>query len=304
MRIDTTAAEQALSYLDGEESLDRVWEHRAYDVVRDHADLLGRDFSRGDVARALSGEDTAFSGVSGLSENRDRVRRLLGRVRSNESAWVDRIEASLDRVTPNEDHEDVTVFLGLGYDYGVGGEGGAYLNLNAPLFLDAPREVLYTAAYECSHVLYERVHHSRRALGPDAFEDPAGQRTVFDTVVHTEAFATYTPIPMRRADGDTSERADAVAEDYAVLSDEDRLADLVATYDALRESLGESAIPRDRLFTHLFGGPRIPYRVGTAILTGLESAREIDAVREAFYRDPGEFLDEYDWVLDEYRSEA
>lgn len=303
MRIDATAVERVRSYLDGETAIERVWEHDAYDVVREHAEMLGRDLSREDVARALTGEDTAFTGVADLPENRDRIRRLLDRVRSNEAAWVDRIERVLERVTPDEDHADLTVYLGVGYDYGVGGERGAYLNLNAPLFLDAPREVLYTAAHECSHVLYERVHHSRRAIGPDAFEEPAGQRAVFDTVVHTEAFATYTPIPLRRADGTTRERDDPVAEDYAALSDEERLADLVATYDSLRDSLGESAVPRDRLFTHLFGGPRLPYRVGTAILTGLEAARGIEAVREAFYRDPGEFATQYDWVLDRYRTD-
>ncbi|WP_436931576.1 hypothetical protein [Halosimplex halobium] len=309
MRIDATAAERFLACLDVEGSLERVWEHPAYDVVREHADLLGRDIAREDVERGLSGEDTAFSGVGDLPEHRDRVRRLLERVRSNEAAWIDRIEAALERVAPDEDHADVTVFLGVGYDYGtgVGGERGAYLNLHAPLFRDAPREVLYTAAHECSHVLHERVHRSRRALGPDAFEDPAGQRTVFDTVVHTEAFATYTPIPLRRADdgadGDQGERDDPVAEDYAVLSDDDRLPDLVATYDSLRASLGESAVPPDRLFTHLFGGQRLPYRVGTAILTGLEATRGIEAVREAFYCDPDEFTAEYDWVLDGYRSD-
>ncbi|QLH83614.1 hypothetical protein [Halosimplex pelagicum] len=304
MRIDATAVERSLSYLDGEVPLERIWEHPAYDVVREHADLLDRDLSREDVARALAGEDNAFSGVADLPENRDQIRCLLERVRSNEDGWVDRIEAAIERVTPDEDHADLTVYLGVGYDYGVGGERGAYLNLNAPLFLDAPREVLYTATHECSHVLYERVHHSRRALGPDTFEEPAGQRTVFDTVVHTEAFATYTPIPLRRADGAMGERDDPVAEDYAVLSDEERLADLVGTYDSLRESLGESAVPRDRLFTHLFGGRRLPYRVGTAILTGLEAARGIEAVREAFYCGPSEFCTEYDWVLDEYRTDA
>ncbi|WP_135363317.1 hypothetical protein [Halosimplex halophilum] len=310
MRIDATAAERFLASLDGEVPLERVWEHDAYDVVREHADLLGRDIAREDVERGLSGEDTAFSGVADLPKNRDRVRSLLERVRSNEAAWTERIEAALKRVAPDEDHTDVTVFLGIGYDYGtgVGGERGAYLNLHAPLFRGAPREVLYTAAHECSHVLHERVHRSRRALGPDSFEDPAGQRTVFDTVVHTEAFATYTPIPLRRADNGADESAsehdNPVAEDYAVLSDDDRLAELVATYDALRGSLGESAVPRDRLFTHLFGGQRLPYRVGTAILTGLEAVRGIEAVREAFYCDPTEFTTEYDWVLDEYRSDA
>jgi len=231
MRIDWSAAEQFLAYADGEATLDAVWDHPAYEVVRSHAELLGRDLSGSDVSRALEGEETAFSRVADLDENRERVGELLDHVRENEDAWTGEIERHLARVTPEADLSNVDVYLGIGYSLGVGLEPGAYLNLNAPLFLDAPREVLYTAIHESSHVVYERVHHARSELGSEDFETRDGQQRVFDTVFHTEAFATYTPLTLRRTDGNLGGRDHPLHEDCRALSDPERLADLVAEYD-------------------------------------------------------------------------
>ncbi|WP_459194038.1 hypothetical protein [Halosimplex sp. J119] len=304
MRIETSGAERFLSWVDGDASFGNVWDHPAYEVVREHAELLGRDLTPEAVRRAVDGAETVFSGVESLDENRERIRKLLDHVEANERAWVERVGGALERVTPGEAHDDVTVHLGIGYDYGVGGETGAYLNLNAPLFHDAPRELLYTSAHECSHVLYERVHHSKREVGPEAFETRDGQRTVFNTVVHSEAFATYTPLPLRRADGTIGERDHVVAADYRVIEDDERLSELVARYDSFRDRLGDEAVPRDRLFTMLFGGQRLPYRVGTALLAGVEQHCGLEAVQDAFYASPTEFTAEYDWVLDEYRTDG
>ena len=304
MRIDWSAAERFLAYADGETTLDAVWDHPAYDVVRSHAALLGRDLSRSDVARAMEGEETTFSRVEGLDEHRERIAAVLDHVRANEDAWTETIERHLTRVTPDADLSAVDVYLGIGYSLGVGLEPGAYLNLNAPLFLDVPREVLYTAIHESSHVVYERVHHARSEVGPDDFETREGQQRVFDTVFHTEAFATYTPLALRRADGNLGGRDHPIPRDYAVCSDSERLADLVAEYDAVREQLRAGPVDRERFLEYLFGGPRLPYRVGCALLARIEEKRSLDAVREAFYLDPTEFCERYDPLLGEFRDGA
>ena len=304
MRIDWSAAEQFLAYADGEATLDAVWGHPAYDVVRSHAELLGRDLSRSDVARALEGEETTFSGVGTLDGNREQVAAVLDHVRANEGAWTGEIERQLARITPDADRSEVDVYLGIGYSLGVGLEPGAYLNLAAPLFLDRPREVLYAAIHESSHVVYERSHHSRSELGPEDFETREGQQRVFDTVFHTEAFATYTPLALRRADGNTGSRDHPMREDYQVLSDPERLADLVAEYDSIRESMESGPVERETFVRHLFGGSRLPYRVGCALLDRIEERQGVQAVREAFYLDPSEFRERYDPLLDEYRSGA
>jgi hypothetical protein len=304
MRIDCSPAERFLAYADGEAALDAVWDHPAYDVVRAHAELLGRDLSRSDVARAIEGEETAFSRVEGLDEHRERIGEVLDHVRANEDAWTETIERHLARVTPDADLSTVDVYLGIGYSLGVGLESGAYLNLNAPLFLDAPREVLYTALHESSHVVYERTHHARSEIGPDDFETREGQQRVFDTVFHTEAFATYTPLALREADGDVGGRDHPIPQDYAVRSDPERLAALVAEYVTVREQLRAGPVDRERFLGHLFGGSRLPYRVGCALLARIEEQRGIEAVREAFYLDPADFHEHYDPLLDEFRADT
>jgi hypothetical protein len=302
MWIDWSAAEAFLAYADGETTVDEVWDHPAYDVVRAHAELLGRELTREDVERAMDGEETAFTRAADVDENRERIAALLDRVRANEAAWTAEIERHLRRVTPDADLSAVTVYLGVGYSLGVGLRPGAYLNLNAPLFLDTPREVLSTAVHESSHVVYERVHDARSELGPGDFATGEGQRRVFDTVFHTEAFATYTPLSLRRGDDALGDRDHPIPADYATLADDERLSNLVAEYDAARESLADGPVDRERFLGYLFGGSRIPYRVGCALLERVEERKGIEGVREAFHLDPAEFRERYDPLLDAYRD--
>lgn len=87
-----------------------------------------------------------------------------------------------------------------------------------------------------------------------------------------------------------------------MLSDPDRLADLVAEYDSVRDSLESGPVDRETFVRHLFGGSRLPYRVGCALLEQIEDRRGIEEVGEAFYLDPVEFYERYDPLLDEYRD--
>lgn len=302
MRIDATGAAQFLAYADGDSSFSAVWEHPAYELAREHAELLGGELTREDVERAVAGENTAFSELDGFEENRERIRDLLEHVEANEEAWREQIEGELKRVTPEESLSEITLYLAIGYTLGLGLGGGAYTNLNEPLFLDHPRQLLYMAIHECSHVVYERVHGAINDVLAEQFVTRAGQQEIFATVFHTEAYATYTPLRLREAEGAVGEHDHPVSNDYRVLADEQQLADLVAAYDRVREQLQDGPVDDETLLTPLFREPRLPYRVGCRMVREIEQREGMDAVTEAFYLGGEEFLTEYDWLLDEYRA--
>lgn len=303
MRIDYSAAEQFLSFVDDDASLTDVWDHPAYAIARTHAELLGKDLSKTDIAEAMANERTAFANVDDLKENRERITRLIRYVRANETDWTERIERHLARTISDEDASDLTVFLAIGYELGIGTQRGAYVNLNESLFFETPRQLLYVALHESSHVLYDRVHDFSNKLGVQELDSLEGQRTFFNTVLHTEAFATYTPLELRRSDGNVGGGEHAMCEDYRVLADEKRLRRHVEEYDSFRTTLGEGPeVSRETLLTRTFGGLRLPYRIGCALLEGLEEKRGFEAVRRAFFAEPAEFVTKYDWVLDDYRK--
>lgn len=300
MHLDTTGAEQFLSYIRGEVTLSTVWNHPAYEVVRDHASLLGRGLSRQDLHNAIDGEETAFS-LSDPLANEERIRGLIGHVRSHESQWCDLIDRHLQRIAPDANTSDVVVHFGIGYDMGVGVSSGAYINVNTPLFLQMPRQGLYTAIHEASHVLYEQKHDSRRELGPSPLESN-DQETVWNTVFHTEAYATYAPLELRRRDGNTGGCTHLVCEDYRLLQNDSQMRTLVEEYDSIRERLKREPVSRESLFSHLFGGSRLPYRVGCAMVEEIERSEGLDGVRTGLRTAPDEFPERYDWALDTYRT--
>ena len=301
MQIDWTGAERFLSYVRGQVSLSTVWNHPAYEVVKAHASLLGRDLTRQDLRRAVNGEETVFS-LADPTINQQRIPRLIAHVQSHERQWSDQIERHLERIAPDADTSDVVVHLGIGYDMGVGVSGGAYINVNTPLFLRKPRQLLYTAIHEASHVLYEGEHDSRDRLGPSPLQSE-NQQAVWNTVFQTEAYATYAPLELRRADGNMGGDEHPVSDDYRLLQDDSQLRRLVEEYDSFRERLHRESVPRESLVYHLFGGSRLPYRVGCAMVEEIERCEGLEGVRAGFQTGPDEFPERYDWTLDTYRTE-
>ncbi|MFB6104478.1 MAG: hypothetical protein ABEJ57_05255 [Halobacteriaceae archaeon] len=204
-------------------------------------------------------------------------------------------------MTPDADLSELTIYLSIGYEFGIGLAAGAVINLNTPLFFDDPRQLLYTLIHESSHVLYADHHGLSDRIGPDALTTPAGRRQAFQILFQTEAFATFTPLHQRRADGKLGTHDHPVFTDYAVITDDDALTDLVGEYDDFRAALqrGAEMAPNDVLVKTFQS--RLPYRVGAALLHRLEDQEGIEAVRTAFATPPSEFLSAYDWVLDPYR---
>lgn len=304
MKFDDAAAAQFFAYTTGEASLDSVWTHPAYKITRRHASLLGQDFSKADIREALNGTETPFGQFEDLSSTHDRVDTLRTHVADVASDWQRTADQTLTRVTPDADLASIPVHLGVGYSFGIGLQDGAYLNLNEPLFAEDPRQLLYAAIHESSHVVYDRLHSFSDELSVADLGSIDGQQRVFATLFHTEAFATYTPLSLRRSDGAMGEHDHLVSRDYAVLSDTDRLAALVEEYDASRDRLAESVCPPDAVLEPIYGPSRLPYRVGCALLMELERERGLDAVQEAFTVSPQTFLSRYDSLLDQYRTSS
>lgn len=250
----------------------------------------------------MTNKQTPFSGVENLDENKNQIIQLMEHIRENEREWGNLIESHLKRITPDEELGDVTLYLGIGYELGIGLQDGAYVNLNEPLFLKNPRQLLYMALHESSHVLYDRVHNFSEVLGPEKLETHDGQREFFNTLFHTEAFATFTPLRLRKEEGDAWDYDHPVCEDYQVVSEETQLRRFVEKYDAFRETLKKDSVSPRTLLNHTFGDDRLPYRVGCAFLARIEEELSLDEVRETFYMSPDRFIEKYDWVLDEYRT--
>ena len=300
MNIDWTGAERFLSYVDGNVSLSSVWNHPAYEVVKEHAALLGRDLTREDLRRAVAGEQTTFS-LEDLATDQNQIRRLISHVQSNEEQWCDQIERYLERIAPHANTSDVVLYLGIGYSFGIGVSGGAYINLNERLFHQMPRQLLYTAIHETSHVIYEWEHDSRDKLGPIPLTS-SDQQDVWNTIFHTEAYATYAPLELRRSDGNMGSCDHLICEDYRYLQNHSQIQSLVQEYDSFRETLRRESVSEELLFSHLFSGSRVPYRVGCAMIEEIERCEGLDGVRTAFQTGPSEFPNRYDWALDTYRS--
>lgn len=296
MEIDTSAIARLEAYLDGG-PLAPVWEHPAYQLARDHADLLGKPFSREAFA------DLPAAEADLLTRNEldwDRTDRVREHVERNRTAWEETAADQLERIAPDADTADLPVYAGVGYSLGVGLADGAYVDCNEPLFAEQPRQLLYTIVHEATHVCHERVHRAADRLDPTD-QSPAAQRRLFDTLFAMEAFATYAPLALRRREHALGTTDHPICADYAACTDADRLTELVGEYDAVRKRLGSEQLSRQELFETIFGGRRLLYRVGCAVLDRLESTAGIDAVREAFRVEPADFADRYDDLLDPYR---
>lgn len=302
MDIDDRAVALFFRYVDGDQSLGLVWDHPAYDVVRKHATLLNRNLTKRDLEAAVEGAETTFQGVRNLSANRQAIMKLRDHIRTNKEAWLSTIREALERITPDADLVELTIYLAIGYEFGIGLREGAYLNLNEPLFHEDPRQALYTAIHESSHVVYDGIHEFSETLGPQLLQTVEGRKRFFEVLFHTEAYATFTPLAVRRDGGDLGVHDHPVSEDYRVIDDKARLGDLVDRYDAFRRRLADGEAGTQAVFSHVWGEHRLPYRVGTVMLERAARQSGMDMVRSGFKSDPGRFLAEFDQYLDPYRK--
>lgn len=304
--IDLSAAEVFLEFLEGETNLTNVWGHPAYDLTRTHASILGRTLTEETLESALAGEENAFShgtNLENLPENRQRIEELLKHVRTNEERWSSTIERELNRIASPSWDENIVVHFAIGYDTGIGLSEGAFVNVNDPLAITDTRQLLYMAIHEAAHVLYDREHGFSDILDIELLSNREGQVTFFETVLHTEAFATYLPLRLRRAEGALGDSLEhPICSDYRVIQDKSSLADHVERYDFIQTQLAEESLPPEELSTHIWGQWRLPYRVGCAMVSSIASENGSEELVDALTVSPGEFTSTYDQTLDRYRG--
>jgi hypothetical protein len=295
IHIDLSAAEQFLSTLDSRLPLNPVLAHPAYRLVFEHARRFGNGLTQADVENSLRGSDSPFYGLRGLTTNRAGIEGLLEQIRAQQSEWTVQIHAALETLCPLIGPE-IPIYPILGYDMGIGLAGGVAMNCNTKPYLDDPREFLYYAIHECTHVLYERSH----AIPPlEEVDTPAGWRTYFHLWLHNEGFATYAPLKLRRASAGLQER------DYLVLSDPRQIENtLAACRDILARLAREEPLSREETLAWCFGDRRITYRAGCELIRRIEVRDGLEAVRQAFQMSAGEFVSRWSDLLRPSAEEA
>lgn len=281
IHFDLSAAEQFLSYLDGRLALPQVLDHPAYRLVFEHAQRFSAGLTHLDVENALKGAVSPFSGLRDLSARRDRIEALLETLRARQSDWTSVIRAALDRFYPLTGPA-IPIYPILGYDMGIGLAGGVAMNCNTEPYLDDPREFLYYAVHECTHVLYERSH----AIPPlAAVVMPADWRAYFHLWLHNEGFATYAPLKLRQETGGLQER------DTLVLSNPQQIESaLAACRQILARLEQEEPFGREEYLEYCFGDHRITYRAGCELIRRIEAHHGMDAVRQTFQMSAAEFI--------------
>ncbi|MFC3957086.1 hypothetical protein [Halovivax cerinus] len=303
MQFDASAARLFRSYATGQAPVEDLVAHPAYVVARQHAALLGRTLDANLVAEAVAGEADAFPDSDTLQSRWEAIDRLLDTVDDRATDWIADCTTQLTHVIPGAETGDLPLYLGIGYETGIGLADGAYLDVARPFYRENPARVRYVALHESTHVCYDRRHDLQATMAALDLDEPTGQRRFFETLLHTEAYAVYTAgIPWRADDG-VADVDHPMCCDYHAVADDSWVHDLVDQYDSLRESFdrGET-LSHEALMRRTFGGLRLPYRIGCALLDRVESEHGMAAVRDGFAMDAVSFCEKFDTVLDRYRQ--
>jgi len=300
MRLDLSAAELFLNYKQDEADIEEVIDHPAYKAMKHHAEIFGNDFTFKDVEKALVGEKTAFYGLDGFEGRYEDITNLLNLLQKDEKRWCDMITRELDRVVPSEDTTDITIYPVIGYDIGIGIDKCVCLNINSDLYLNDPKEILYWAIHEGTHVLYQNVHGFPKVSDLDTIDSYI---SFFNTLLHTEGYAVYSPLRIRETDGALGNPSHPSLKDYLIIDEKERFTKHVAIYDSFRSKLEDYVDwTTEEFLESAFGNERFAYREGAMIVKRIEEEKGIKGVREGFYMDPNEFVEQYDPMLDRYRE--
>lgn len=296
MNVDLTAARLSLSCLKGETEFEELWNSEAYQIIREFSDRFGGGLSKEEMKAALKREDIDLLGLGTLRENLPDVKDFLDTIEDKEEEWIKVIEGEVDRVIPKEDTSDLTIHVFPTFYYGIGLQDGVCINLNEPHFFDKPRQFVYQAIHESTHPLYGDVHGIPSI---HQLESPEDKVSFFNTLLHSEGYAVYTPLRLRKEEGHTGKENPSVLKDYQVITDETKMKEYIEEYDSLREDFENIAEwDLERLLEKTFQDKRYTYRIGGWMVKEIEEKMGMDEVREAFYMDADEFVKKYDPLLD------
>jgi hypothetical protein len=281
IHFDLSGAELFLDYLAGNETVEKVFNHPAYQIVQRHARMFSSGLTTADIQSAREGAQTNFYGLENLAENTPRMQEFLKTLRAHQTAWAGWVQDALQAFFTSEPL-DITIYPIVGYDKGIGLSGAACLNINCGSYLTEPREFLGYAIHECVHVIYERYHPLPRLA---MVQTPAQWRAYFNLWTHNEGYAVYVPLKFRQAHQLMDEP------DYRVLSDPQQLHAVISAYLEALDWLGrEKQAARERYVETCFGPSRLTYRVGCEIIRRIENSRGSAAACQAFYLSGDQFI--------------
>ncbi len=122
-------------------------------------------------------------------------------------------------------------------------------------------------------------------------------------VLHNEGFAVYTPLRLRKREGNMGKKSHPVLSDYLIISDETKMEKQIKKYDSFLKEFERNVDEwsLEELIEGAMAKERHPFRIGGWIYKELEEKKGLDEVREAFYMDADEFVEEYDHLLDRLR---
>ncbi len=133
MKIDMTAGDLYLSYLEDETDFDEMWDTRPFQMIREFSQGMRRfGSSKEEIKEALErAENIDRNGLGSLEENLHQVKDFFRTIENKEEEWIDTIEEELNRVIPEGDLSDLTIYpLPSLLDYGIAMEDGVCINLN------------------------------------------------------------------------------------------------------------------------------------------------------------------------------
>ncbi len=294
MKIDFTAYQLFLGFLENQAPLSAALAHPAYRVVFEHARRYGPGLFEADVRRALGesssgesspGEPSPFYGLGGVRDHLQSIQALAATLRQNQAAWLALIEAEFARLLPAADLSGVVVYPILGYDMGIGLNEAVCMNLNFSRYLADPWEFFYYMIHETAHVLYQQCHAIPELA---QVTTPADWWAYFGLWLQNEGFAVFSALRLRQERGHLAER------DYQVLSDPALLAASLALYHDTRRLLRSGQpLKTEDYWERIYGDHRILYRAGCAIFQEILRRGGPEAVRRAFYTTGKAFLEEY-----------
>lgn len=303
-----TSVDLIVSYIDDEAEFDEVWNSGAFQLFQEFSELFGVGLSREETKVVLDEQIENAPALGTFEENLPRVKELLDSIEENKIPWVQIIEEELGRVIPEGDTADIPIYPVPNDFYGFGLPDGVCINVNDPLLFENPREFLYFSIHEATHTFYTRVHGTPSVQD---LETPTDKVSFFNTLIHTEGYAVYTPLELRENENavnlehltslDTPSTESV--QDYVAILNDVHMTGVVEGYDSLRDEL-DSAPEWDQqelLQRTMMAEERFPYRVGGRLVKEIEEEYGLEEVHEAFYMDADEFVDTYDHLLDDLR---
>ncbi len=284
MKIDYSAAELFLAYLDGQASTQQVYDHPAYQAVCRHAARYADGLAPTDIEKARQGHPSPFYGLEQVDARLVQVSSLLQAIRSHQDQWIELASQALAQLAPDEALEPITIYPIIGYDMGIGLEETVCMNLNTHSYLEMPQEFLYYMIHECVHILYERRHTT-----PTLQEMLAGKEwdAYFMLWTQNEGFAVYAPLALRTKRGHLQDR------DYRVLCDSEALQKHFQEFLYDLEKLQDPGLEPELALEIIFGSKRLTYRAGAGLIRKVELQHGIAAVREAFQMSAGDFMHQF-----------